>query len=307
MITNKEMILETRGLTKKLGGKPVVKDVNLRIERGDIYGFLGPNGAGKTTTIRMLLGLAKPTRGQVRIFGKDISKDRLEILRKVGSLVEYPSYYGHLNAIENLEAVRRLLNAPKSRIDEVLSIVRLTKDAKRPVKGYSLGMKQRLGIATALLGSPELLVLDEPTNGLDPAGILEIRELIKSLPKSHGVTILISSHLLSEIEQMATRVGIIAKGSLIYEDRIEKLRERAQGHIRLGVNDPEAAWGLLSASGISASLDEGKLTVAETDNAAIAAIVARLVGGRHQVFRVEEEKVSLESIFLDMTGVEGSL
>ncbi|WP_337098133.1 ABC transporter ATP-binding protein [Paenibacillus sp. YIM B09110] len=301
------MILETRGLTKKLGGKPVVKDVNLRIERGDIYGFLGPNGAGKTTTIRMLLGLAKPTRGQVRIFGKDISKDRLEILRKVGSLVEYPSYYGHLNAIENLEAVRRLLNAPKSRIDEVLSIVRLTKDAKRPVKGYSLGMKQRLGIATALLGSPELLVLDEPTNGLDPAGILEIRELIKSLPKSHGVTILISSHLLSEIEQMATRVGIIAKGSLIYEDRIEKLRERAQGHIRLGVNDPEAAWGLLSASGISASLDEGKLTVAETDNAAIAAIVARLVGGRHQVFRVEEEKVSLESIFLDMTGVEGSL
>jgi ABC-type multidrug transport system ATPase subunit len=307
MTTNKEMILETRGLTKKLGGKPVVKDVNLRIDRGDIYGFLGPNGAGKTTTIRMLLGLAKPTRGQVRIFGKDISKDRLEILRKVGSLVEYPSYYGHLNAIENLEAVRRLLNAPKSRIDEVLSIVRLTKDAKRPVKGYSLGMKQRLGIATALLGNPELLVLDEPTNGLDPAGILEIRELIKSLPKSHGVTILISSHLLSEIEQMATRVGIIAKGSLIYEDRIEKLRERSQGHIRLGVNDPEAAWELLSASGISASLDEGKLTVAETDNAAIAAIVARLVGGHHQVFRVEEEKVSLESIFLDMTGVEGSL
>ncbi|MDQ0060684.1 ABC transporter ATP-binding protein [Paenibacillus harenae] len=307
MTTNKETILETSGLTKKLGGKPVVKDVNLRIGRGDIYGFLGPNGAGKTTTIRMLLGLAKPTRGSIRIFGKDISKDRLAILRSVGSLVEYPSYYGHLNAIENLEAVRRLLTVPKNRIDEVLSVVRLTKDAKRPVKGYSLGMKQRLGIATALLGNPELLVLDEPTNGLDPAGILEIRELIKSLPKSHGVTILISSHLLSEIEQMATRVGIIAKGSLIYEDRIEKLRERSQGHIHLGVSEPEEAWKLLSASGVKASLVEGKLTVAEKNNAAIAAIVARLVGERHQVYRVEEEKVSLESIFLDMTGVEGSL
>ncbi|MDQ0115302.1 ABC transporter ATP-binding protein [Paenibacillus harenae] len=307
MTTNKETILETNGLTKKLGGKPVVKDVNLRIGRGDIYGFLGPNGAGKTTTIRMLLGLAKPTRGSIRIFGKDISKDRLAILRSVGSLVEYPSYYGHLNAIENLEAVRRLLTVPKNRIDEVLSVVRLTKDAKRPVKGYSLGMKQRLGIATALLGNPELLVLDEPTNGLDPAGILEIRELIKSLPKSQGVTILISSHLLSEIEQMATRVGIIAKGSLIYEDRIEKLRERSQGRIHLGVSEPEEAWKLLSASGVKASLVEGKLTVAEKNNAAIAAIVARLVGERHQVYRVEEEKVSLESIFLDMTGVEGSL
>lgn len=307
MTTKNETILETRGLTKKLGGKPVVKDVNLRIERGDIYGFLGPNGAGKTTTIRMLLGLAKPTRGSIRIFGKDISRDRLAILRSVGSLVEYPSYYGHLNAIENLEAVRRLLNVPKNRIDEVLSVVRLTKDAKRPVKGYSLGMKQRLGIATALLGNPELLVLDEPTNGLDPAGILEIRELIKSLPKSHGVTILISSHLLSEIEQMATRVGIIAKGSLIYEDRIEKLRARAQGRIHLGVSEPDEAWKLLSGIGVKASLDGGKLTVAEKDNAAIAAIVAKLVGERHQVFRVEEEKVSLESIFLDMTGVEGSL
>lgn len=302
-----EMIVETRGLTKKLGGKPVVKDVNLKIGRGDIYGFLGPNGAGKTTTIRMLLGLAKPTVGSIRIFGKDIAKDRLAILRHVGSLVEYPSYYGHLNAIENLEAVRRLLNAPKSRIDEVLAIVRLTKDAKRQVKGYSLGMKQRLGIATALLGNPELLVLDEPTNGLDPAGILEIRELIKGLPKSHGVTILISSHLLSEVEQMATRVGIIAKGSLIYEDRIEKLRERAKGRIRLGVNDPESALKLLNASGYEASLEQGKLSVAHASDAEIADAVAKLVQERHRVFRIEEEKVSLESIFLDMTGAEGSL
>ena len=147
-----EWVAETNGLSKKLGGRAVVSDLNMKIGKGDIYGFLGPNGAGKTTSIRMLLGLAKPTAGSVRIFGRDIRKERLAVLRKVGSLVEYPSYYGHLSAYDNLEAVRRLLDAPKSRIDEVLAVVRLTKDAKRPVKGYSLGMKQRLGIATALLG-----------------------------------------------------------------------------------------------------------------------------------------------------------
>ncbi|MBB6679328.1 ABC transporter ATP-binding protein [Cohnella lubricantis] len=305
---NTELILETQGLTKRLGGKPVVNGVNLQIGRGDIYGFLGPNGAGKTTTIRMLLGLARPTNGAIRIFGKDIRKERLAILRKVGSLVEYPSYYGHLNAVENLEAVRRLLpGVPKSRIDEVLSIVRLTNDARRAVKGYSLGMKQRLGIATALLGDPELLILDEPTNGLDPAGIQEIRELIKSLPKTSGVTILISSHLLSEVEQMATRVGIIAKGNLIYQDSIERLREQAQGRIRLGVSDPESAWQMLLSYGYPAEWDRSKLTVGQTDDRTVASIVSRLVNHHFQVYRVEEEHASLESIFLEMTGSEGSL
>lgn len=307
MSANQELILETNGLTKKLGGKPVVNAVNLKISRGDIYGFLGPNGAGKTTTIRMLLGLAKPSSGTIRVFGKDIRKERLAILRKVGSLVEYPSYYGHLTATENLEAVRRLLGVPRSRIDEVLSIVRLTKEAKRPVKGFSLGMKQRLGIATALLGNPELLILDEPTNGLDPAGIQEIRELIKSLPQSSGVTILISSHLLSEVEQMATQVGIISKGSLIYQDGIQRLREQAKGRIRLGVSDPESAWKLLLSCGLPADWDHGKLSLTRTDNRTVAEAVARLVEHSHLVYRVEEETASLESIFLEMTGSEGSL
>lgn len=307
MSANQELILETNELTKKLGGKPVVKAVNMQIRRGDIYGFLGPNGAGKTTTIRMLLGLAKPTAGSIRIFGKDIRKMRLAILRKVGSLVEYPSYYGHLTATENLEAVRRLLGVPKSRIDEVLSIVRLTKEAKRPVKGFSLGMKQRLGIATALLGDPELLVLDEPTNGLDPAGIQEIRELIKSLPQTSGVTILISSHLLSEVEQMATRVGIISKGELIYEDSIHRLREQAQGRVRLGVSNPESAWRLLLSHGYPVGWENGRLTVAKADDRTVASIVARLVKQDFEVYRVEEETASLESIFLQMTGTEGSL
>ena len=226
-------IIETKKLTKKFGSKRVVNHVDLKVKRGEIYGFLGPNGAGKTTTIRMLLGLARPTKGSIHIFGKDIKKEKLSILKKVGSLVEYPSYYGHLTAYENLEAVRILLDVPKSRIDEVLSIVRLTKDAKRPVKGFSLGMKQRLGIATALLGNPELLILDEPTNGLDPSGIIEIRELIKSMPKEHGITIVLSSHLLSEIDQMATQVGIISKGQMIFQDSISKLREQSTSKIKV--------------------------------------------------------------------------
>ncbi|MGI2293565.1 ABC transporter ATP-binding protein [Paenibacillus sp. GXUN7292] len=302
-----EWILQTNRLTKKLDGIPVVNDVNVRMKKGEIYGFLGPNGAGKTTTIRMLLGLAKPTAGSVHIFGKDMKRERLSVLRKVGSLVEYPSYYGHLNAIDNLETVRRLLEVPKSRIDEVLSIVRLTKDAKRAVKGYSLGMKQRLGIATALLGSPELLILDEPTNGLDPAGILEIRELIKSLPREYGVTILVSSHLLSEIDQMATHVGIITRGRLIFQDSIDVLRQKARSRINLHVSEPEAAWKMLLSRGYQADWDRQTLSVEQASDQTIAAMVAELVHGRYSVYRVEEEKASLESIFLNMTGGEGSL
>lgn len=208
-----EWVIETKGLSKRYKGRYAVSNLNLKIAKGDIYGFLGPNGAGKTTTIRMLLGLIQPSGGSVHIFGKSLNKERLSILRRVGSLVEYPSYYGHLSAVDNLEAIRRILGAPVSKIAEVLDIVGLAKEARRPVKGFSLGMKQRLGIASALLGSPELLLLDEPTNGLDPSGILEIRELIKEMPKQHGITVLISSHLLSEVELTAGTVGIIRQGS----------------------------------------------------------------------------------------------
>ncbi|MFS0723800.1 ABC transporter ATP-binding protein [Paenibacillus sp. 1P07SE] len=304
---NSPWMIETTQLTKRLGGKTVVDRVDMLIQKGEIYGFLGPNGAGKTTTIRMLLGLAKPSSGQIRILGKDIRKDRIQILRNVGSLVEYPSYYGHLSGYENLEAVRLLLGTPKSRIDEVLAIVRLTKDAKRPVKGYSLGMKQRLGIATALLGGPELLILDEPTNGLDPAGILEIRELIKSLPRSHGVTILISSHLLSEVDQMATRVGIITGGRMIFQDSIDRLRKQAQSSLRFRVSEPELAARLLLSLGCQASVESGIVTTRQLPDQQTAAIAAKLIEGGHMIYRIEESHASLESIFLEMTGTEGSL
>ncbi|MFT4416154.1 ATP-binding cassette domain-containing protein [Fredinandcohnia humi] len=302
-----EMIIQTNQLTKKFGKRNAVENVNLEIQKGQIYGFLGPNGAGKTTTIRMLLGLSKPTKGSIHLFGKDMKREKLSILRKVGSLVEYPSYYAHLTARENLEAVRILLNVPKTRIDEVLHIVRLSKEANRPVKGFSLGMKQRLGIATALLGNPELLILDEPTNGLDPSGILEIRELIKSMPTEHGITILVSSHLLSEIDQMASQVGIISKGKMIFQDSIEVLRKKSTSKIRMSVNDSEAAWKTLLTNGFHVDRQNNQLFIEQTSDESVASIVEKLVHNRFSIYRVEEERKSLEDIFLELTGVEGSL
>lgn len=302
-----EFIIETNKLTKKFKNRYAVETVNLQIKQGEIYGFLGPNGAGKTTTIRMLLGLARPTYGSIRMFGKDMKKEKLSVLKKVGSLVEYPSYYGHLTAYENLEAIRILLDAPKSRIEEVLHIVRLSKEAKRPVKGFSLGMKQRLGIAAALLGNPELLILDEPTNGLDPSGILEIRELIKSMPKEHGITILVSSHLLSEIDQMATQVGIISKGKMIFQDSIETLRQRSQSKILLKVNDTEKAWRMLLSKGIQAEMENKQLYLPHSSDVHVSSVIHELVHNRIEVYRVQEEKKSLEEIFLELTGGEASL
>lgn len=303
----KNKVIETYHLTRRYGKTYVVDDLNLNVYPGDIYGFLGPNGAGKTTTIRMLLGLVQPTSGDVEIFGKNLKKERISILKKVGSLVESPSYYGHLTGRENLEVLRRLLDVPKSRIDEVLSIVRLDKSADRAVKGYSLGMKQRLGIAASLLGSPELLILDEPTNGLDPAGIQEIRELIKEMPKQYGITVVISSHLLNEIDQMATRVGVIQSGRLIFEDTIAAMRKQSQSRIKLVTDQPYEAAQILKGAGISSKLEDGILWLEDQGNAYIAKAIETLVMKRISVYRVEEVKNSLEEIFLKLVGKESSL
>ncbi|MCL6457020.1 MAG: ABC transporter ATP-binding protein [Gorillibacterium sp.] len=302
-----EMIIETSGLTKHYGQRKAVDHINLQIRKGDIYGFLGPNGAGKTTTIRMLLGLIRPTEGSVRVFGKDLRKERLAILGKIGSLVESPSYYAHLSARENLEVQRRILGIAKSRIDEVLAAVRLTKDANRTVKGYSLGMKQRLGIAASLLGSPELLILDEPTNGLDPAGIQEIRELIKSMPLEYGMSVLVSSHLLSEIDLMANRVGIIHQGTMLFEDDINVLRKRAVSSIRLVVSQPEQAIHTIAGAGFLAVRQEGALLLEQPTDEKVAAVVYRLVSEGHSIYRVEEIRRSLEGIFLSIVGEGTSL
>ena len=190
------LVIETSHLTKNFGKFLAVNSIDLRVPKGGIYGFLGPNGAGKSTTIRMLLGLIKETQGQVKVFGKSIKEERLAILKQVGSMVETPSYYGHLTAYENLEVTRKILGVEKKEINRVLEIVKLTDVRHKAVKKFSLGMKQRLGIAQALLGNPELFILDEPTNGLDPSGIIEMRDLIKSFPEKYGITVLISSHIL---------------------------------------------------------------------------------------------------------------
>ena len=205
---NNPLLIRTNGLTYHYSrGVKTLNNINLEVERGSIYGFLGPNGSGKTTTLSLLLGLLNNQQGEIEIFGSHLNTSRVEILRKTGSLIETPSLYGHLTATENLEVYRRIYHASKERVGEVLEIVGLTDTGKKTVKKFSLGMKQRLSIALALLPNPELLVLDEPANGLDPAGIVELRHLIKRLNKEFGMTILISSHLLSEVEKMVSEAG----------------------------------------------------------------------------------------------------
>lgn len=219
-------IVKTNGLTKEYGGHLSVNNLNMAVKEKNIYGFLGPNGAGKSTTLKMLLGLVHPTKGEIDIFGKRVtSKNRIELLRDIGSLIETPSYYGHLTARENLKICQTLLDVPAANMDEVLKIVRLDRQQSKKVSAFSLGMKQRLGLASALLSFPKLLILDEPTNGLDPAGIQEMRELIRSLPEKYGMTIIISSHLLSEIDQIVDDIGIIANGKMMYQGTLSLLHQ----------------------------------------------------------------------------------
>ncbi|MFC6333407.1 ABC transporter ATP-binding protein [Paenibacillus septentrionalis] len=295
------MIIQTEQLTKTFQKQHAVDHINMSIQEGEIYGFLGPNGAGKTTTIRMLLGLMKPTSGSVRIFDKQLNKHKLDILRQVGSLVENPSYYPHLTAYENLNVIRQLVGVPQKRITEVLETVRLTEAAHRKVKGFSLGMKQRLGIAAALLHKPRLLILDEPTNGLDPSGIIEIRELIKSLPKQYGMTVLISSHLLSEIDQIATAVGVVSKGKLIYQDRMSNLRKLAESTINIQCSDLEQAAIKLKQLELAATVEEEYISLGNCSNRSVSDAVSLLVHQGHEIYRVEERKQTLEQIFLGMT------
>ncbi|SEJ83985.1 ABC-2 type transport system ATP-binding protein [Dyadobacter sp. SG02] len=222
-------MIETDQLSYAYGNRPVLHQISLQVPAGSIYGFLGPNGSGKTTTIRLLLGLIHAPTQRISIFGQDIRANRLSVLRKVGALIETPTVYPHLSGRENLEIGRLARDASAGQVDRVLEMVGLTHDARRKVSDYSLGMRQRLGIALALLGDPELLILDEPTNGLDPAGIREIRRLLVELSQFHGKTVFISSHLLSEMEKMVTHVGIIHEGRLLFQGLIGQLRaERGQ-------------------------------------------------------------------------------
>ena len=217
-------IIETKNLTKSYADFTAVSGINLHIPKGAVYGFLGPNGAGKSTTMKMFLGLTKPTGGSFTIDGKMYSENRVQILKEIGSFIETPAFYGNLSGEENLEIIRKILGLPKSSVAEALEIVGLTQFKKRLAKKYSLGMKQRLGLASALIGKPPILILDEPTNGLDPVGIHEIRTLIRSLPEKFDCTVLVSSHLLSEIELMADTIGILNHGHLLFEGTLDQFK-----------------------------------------------------------------------------------
>lgn len=223
-------IVKTSALTKRYRDFAAVEELNMSVREGRIYGFIGPNGAGKSTTLKMLLGLVHPTAGEIELFGERLTeKSRVALLRGVGSLIESPAYYGHLTARENLRVYAEILALPEKNIDEVLKIVRLDRQEGKRTSAFSLGMKQRLGLASALLGFPKLLILDEPTNGLDPSGIQEMRELIRSLPERYGMTVIVSSHLLSEVERIADDVGIIAHGRMKYQGELARLEQTTHG------------------------------------------------------------------------------
>jgi lantibiotic transport system ATP-binding protein len=295
--------LETRNLTRRFGTQLAVADLNLSAPEAGVYGFLGPNGAGKTTTIRMLLGLIRPDAGEVRIFGEPLASNRQSLLRRVGALVEAPSLYPHLTGRENLEVTRRLRGARRELIDRALDIAKLKQDAHRRVQEYSLGMRQRLGLALALLDQPELLILDEPTNGLDPAGIHEMRDLIRRLPAEFGATVFLSSHLLSEVEQIASHIGIIHEGRLLFQGTLAELQTQRQAQLTLGVNQPDQAIHCLTVAGWGVQRRaDGLLTVAATTSEDAARINSLLVSQRLEVFHLALAQASLEDIFLTLTG-----
>lgn len=301
--------IETRKLEKRYGQESVVKDIDLRVPEGSVYGFIGSNGAGKTTTMKMILGLCKPTAGKVIVLGQEMNEEnRLTLLRKTGSLIESPSCYGHLTARENLEIVAELKGVEKKDIDRVLGIVHLKKEKTRRVRQFSLGMRQRLGIAQALLGEPKALVLDEPTNGLDPAGIQEMREMIASLPKQTGATVLISSHLLGELEQFIDHVGVIGRGRLLFQGTLDALRRRGETGIQLRVLESERARLILHDQGVEVACDsDGTMRLPVMEDESLARVVAALCQGGAGVVQVVNRTQSLEDIFLALTAGEGRL
>lgn len=301
-------IIQTHDLCKQYGSALRVSHLNLNVPEGSIYGFLGPNGAGKSTTLKMILGLVRPTAGSIRVLGKDMdSGNRLSVLRQVGSLIESPSYYGHLTGEENLRIVQTLRGIPEKNIREVLQIVRLDGQREKKVAHYSLGMKQRLGLAAALLGYPKLLILDEPTNGLDPAGIQEMRELICDLPGRFGMTVVVSSHLLSEIDQMANHVAIIREGELVFQDSLEALHGRSRHHLALRTTNNTVARSLLAEQSVPCEEENGYLILPILSDEIAAQLTTFLAGNRLGIVRLEERQKSLEDIFLDLTGKAASL
>jgi len=295
--------IETNHLDFSFGKLKVLNDLSINVSQESIYGFLGPNGAGKSTTIRALLGLYKTKENHVKIFGKSINNENLSILKRIGALVESPTLYDHLSGFDNLEITRKLRGIPQNRTSEALKTVNLLQDARRPVKHYSMGMKQRLGLALTIISEPDLLILDEPTNGLDPHGIIEIRELLLFLKKEKGTTIFISSHILSEIERIASHVGIINKGKLLFQGTLEDLREIGVSTVYIETSELEKGLKLLQENNFPlAKLNKSNMIETDIENKEeINKITRLLVKNDVPIFGISNSKKDLEQLFLDIT------
>lgn len=303
MKVNKQFIIDTEKLCFSFGKEKVLKNIDLKVEKGAIYGFLGPNGAGKTTTIRLLLGLLDGEGQQPILFGKSMGQNRMDILRKTGALIEQPALYEHLSGFENLKVTAAYRQIGIERVHEVLELVKLADQANKKVKAYSLGMKQRLGLALALMGKPELLILDEPVNGLDPKGIIETRELLIQLNKELGVTIFLSSHLLAEIEKMVTHIGIISKGNMVFQgtmDALKKLGNR-DAVIRILTSDQRMAMTILTKTAQAFNVHNGFIEVGYIDQQQVGAIAKILVSGQCSIYHLEVVAEDLETTFINLT------
>lgn len=296
-----ENIIETRNLSYHFGVSQVLDQVSLRVEAGSIYGFIGPNGAGKTTCIKILLNLLQTKNNQVFLFGKEFKNNRTNILSRIGSLVEQPAIYHHLSGRENLINRAKLLEIPSGRINEILTLVDLSEHAEKKAGKYSLGMKQRLGIGLALLGDPELLILDEPTNGLDPNGIIEIRNLLRKLVYEMGKTVFISSHMLSEVEKMVSHIGIINHGKLVFQGSLEELHQISKKQILIQSSKPIEAKELLLNMGYSAELVNETIYLPFESNEQTAKINQLLVSNKHSVYSLSQSQDDLEDLFLTIT------
>jgi len=297
-----DLALQTENLTKRFGARTAVDRLCLQVERGDIYGFLGPNGAGKSTTLRMLLGLVRPTSGSIKFPLRTSGWEYLQARSRVGAIIEAPAFYDNFSGRRNLQLLASLSGGVhRKRVEEVLEIVGLSDRAQDPVKVYSYGMRQRLGIAQALLPTPELIILDEPTNGLDPQGIQETRELIRRLREEFGLTVLLSSHLLSEIEQLCNRVGIIHEGRLLYEGGPETL-VTPTSTFRIRVDDLSRAFELLTSEpGVRVSRNGDSFLGIEADQETISAVNALLVSKEIKVYELSPAQETLEEAFLRLT------
>ncbi|ADB38224.1 ABC transporter ATP-binding protein [Spirosoma linguale] len=295
--------LETKGLYYQYAQQQrILSGIDLKVPEHSIYGFLGPNGAGKTTTMRLVLGLLTSQAGEINIFGRPLAANRLAILRKIGSLIEMPSFYAHLTVTENLRILQSIYRTPVSRIQYVLDITGLNHTGAKPVGKFSLGMKQRFGIAASLLHSPELLILDEPTNGLDPNGMIEVWELLRSLNRQEGLSIFISSHLLAEIERRVTHLGIIHKGELLFQGRLDELQSQAMQYTILSTSDPERALKLVQPFDDTAFIDERQLHTKLLSADSIAAMSRLLVQHEVDLYQITTQQEDLEHLFMHLIG-----